>query len=68
MTDGGGLYYADISEEIAEIKLEVPNWIEAARETLSSGEPSIAPGSQCKKPFDCPFFGYCSPTAGSQDT
>lgn len=63
---GGGDYqglfhYADISEQIAKIQAEVPDWINAARETLSGDEPCIAPGAQCNAPFDCPFFGYCSP-------
>jgi len=63
---GGGDYqglfhYADISDQIADIRTEVPDWIIAARETLSGDEPCISPGAQCSKPFDCPFFGYCSP-------
>lgn len=63
---GGGDYqglfhYADISDQIADIRTEVPDWIIAARETLSGDEPCISPGAQCSKPFDCPFFSYCSP-------
>jgi hypothetical protein len=63
---GGGDYqglfhYADISEQIAVMKAEVPAWIIAARETLSGDEPCIASGAQCSSPFDCPFTGYCSP-------
>ena len=63
---GGGNYhglfhYADISDQIADMRTEVPDWINAARETLSGDEPCIAAGAQCSKPFDCPFSGYCSP-------
>lgn len=63
---GGGdyqglLHYADISEQISGMKAEVPEWINAARETLSGSEPCIAPGAQCDTPFECPFSGYCSP-------
>lgn len=70
---GGGDYHglfhhADISEQISGMKAEVPDWINAARETLSGEEPCIAPGDQCNKPFDCPFFGYCSPTVETKDT
>ena len=69
---GGGDYqglfhYADISEQIAGMKAEVPDWIIAARETLSGEEPCIAPGSQCDKPFECSFFGYCSPAVETKD-
>ncbi len=64
---GGGDYqglfhYADITEQIAGLKTDVPAWIIAARETLSGEEPCIAPGAQCDIPFECPFYGYCSPT------
>ena len=69
---GGGDYqglfhYADISEQIADIKADVPAWIIAARETLSGEEPRIAPGVQCDTPFECPFFGYCSPMVEDKD-
>ena len=63
---GGGDYqglfhYAVVSEQIAGMTDEVPDWINAARETLSGDEPSIATGNQCSEPFACPFIGYCSP-------
>jgi hypothetical protein len=69
---GGGDYqglfhYADISEQISGMKDEVPNWINAARETLSGDEPCIAPGNQCSEPFACPFIGYCSPKSDDVD-
>lgn len=69
---GGGDYqglfhYADVSEQIADMKAEVPEWIIAARETLSGDEPCIAPGNQCSVPFECPFFTYCSPTIENKD-
>lgn len=52
----GLFHYADISEQIADMRAAVPEWITAARETLSGGEPSITPGTQCNTPFDCPFL------------
>ena len=69
---GGGdyhglLHYADITEQISELKAEVPNWIKAARETLSGEEPCIAPGIQCDTPFECSFYGYCSPAVETKD-
>ncbi len=69
---GGGDYHglfhhADISEQISGMKAEVPDWINAARKTLSGEEPCIAPGAQCDTPFECPFFGYCAPTVKTED-
>lgn len=69
---GGGDYhglfhYADISEQISGMKDEVPNWISAARETLSGDEPHIETGNQCNEPFPCSFFGYCSPKIKTED-
>lgn len=69
---GGGDYrglfhYADISEQISGMKAEVPAWIDAARATLSGGEPCIAPGAQCDTPFECSFYTYCSPRIEDKD-
>jgi hypothetical protein len=65
---GGGDYrglltYVDVTEEIAELEDEVQEWIIAARATLSGDDPRTAPGKHCHDPFDCPFLGYCVPTA-----
>ncbi len=70
---GGGDYhglfkYVNISAQIVDMRAEVPDWINAARKTLSGQEPCIAPGSQCNTPFACPFSGYCSPTVETKDT
>lgn len=69
---GGGDYqglfhYADISEQISGMKEEVPDWINAARETLSGDEPCITTGDQCNSPFPCAFIGYCSPKTDPED-
>ena len=69
---GGGDYqglfhYADISDQISSLKDEVPDWINAAQETLSGEEPCIAAGDQCNSPFPCSFIGYCSPQTEPED-
>jgi hypothetical protein len=51
----------DITDRVRELKPLVPQWVQAARETLSGPEPEIVPGSQCNSPYACPFQGYCSP-------
>jgi hypothetical protein len=52
---------ANISEKIQPLEGLVPEWINAAQNTLSGEEPDIETGEQCKTPFDCPFNHYCSP-------
>lgn len=57
-----GLFrHVDVSEQIAGMKDEVPDWSNAARETLIGEEPCVTTGDQCYKPFACSFTNYCSP-------
>lgn len=55
--------HVDISEQIAGMKSEVPQWMDAARETLGGDEPNISAGNQCNSPLTCSFLSYCSPQA-----
>ena len=64
----GLFHYADISEQIAGLTAEIPDWINAGRATLSGSEPCIAPGAQCNQPFNCPFNSYCSPRVEIKDS
>lgn len=57
----GLLHYVDVSDPVRQLKPQVPEWVAAARQTLSGGEPDIAPGDQCTSPYACPFIGYCCP-------
>jgi hypothetical protein len=52
----GLLIEADITEEVATLAGEVPQWISAAKAVLTGPEPDIQPGRQCTKPFECPFL------------
>lgn len=70
---GGGDYqglfhFTDVSAQIADLQSEVPGWINAARTTLSSREPTIATGPQCDTPFKCPFLSYCAPSVETAET
>ncbi len=50
------------NEAVAALLPEVPQWVEAARKTLSSKrEPKIEPDAQCTDPFPCPFQAHCIP-------
>ncbi|HQS58741.1 MAG TPA: DUF2779 domain-containing protein [Gallionellaceae bacterium] len=69
---GDGMYqglfhFADVSEQIADLQDDVPGWINAARASLSGGEPCVATGPQCHTPFKCPFLSFCSPSVESDD-
>lgn len=57
----GLLRCVSMADDIAHLKPQVPEWVQAARKTLSGEEPDIAVGKQCSDPFDCPFADYCSP-------
>jgi uncharacterized protein DUF2779 len=52
--------HADISQKVSALSPEIPAWADAARATLSGGEPRIAPGVQCHEPFECPFLAHCA--------
>ncbi|SCC93597.1 conserved hypothetical protein [Thiomonas sp. X19] len=48
------------SDAVAALQPQVPQWIDAARKTLSmKREPKIEPGAQCTDPFPCPFQAHC---------
>ena len=53
--------HVSVDEQIAGMKSELPQWMNAARETLGGDEPNTLTGTQCNKPFTCSFQNYCSP-------
>ena len=55
----GLFHYEDITEEVRELSLAVPQWVQRYREILNSGEPKIEMGDQCENPYPCPFIDYC---------
>lgn len=63
---GGGDYrglltHADVTDEIADLEPEVPDWIAGARATLAGDDPRTDPGDHCNDPFACPFLAHCRP-------
>ena len=58
----GLLRVVDISEPVARLLSEVPDWVATALETLGAdSEPAIAVGPHCTDPFACPFLAHCGP-------
>ena len=57
----GLLHEVDVSEEVGELEPTVAGWVRTARDAISSGEPDVAVGAHCFKPYECPFVAYCWP-------
>jgi predicted RecB family nuclease len=58
----GLLRFVDVTEQIAGLLPEVPDWVATALDTLRiDDEPDIAVGPHCTDPFACPFLAHCSP-------
>lgn len=63
---GGGDYHSlfrhvDVTETTHDLRTQVPDWVNAARRTLTGADPQTPPGPQCHDPFDCPFLDHCVP-------
>lgn len=59
----GLLVEEELGTAIASQRLQVPEWLAAAKETVAGDCPDMAIGRHCRKPYDCPFMVHCSPQA-----
>jgi len=50
---------ADVSDEMMNLQTEIPGELEEMQKTLQDGEPDIAIGLHCEKPYKCDFREYC---------
>ncbi len=57
----GLLKQVDVTATTRSFEQHIPGWVEAARQTLEHGEPSVDAGDQCLTPYPCPFLHACSP-------
>jgi hypothetical protein len=57
----GLLTAEDITEQALDLQPSVPIWVERAREAVEGSMPEVAVGAQCRKPYECPFIGFCWP-------
>jgi hypothetical protein len=63
---GGGDYkglfrHVDVTATTDDLRALVPDWVNAARCTLTGPDPQTPRGPQCRDPFDCPFLEHCMP-------
>ena len=59
--DYRGLFrYEDLGGDIAELKSEVPHWVDQFQQVLQGRVPDIEVGDHCKTPYPCPFIAHCS--------
>jgi hypothetical protein len=57
----GLLYETDMTDEARARQAEVSELVQAAQAVVVRNEqPEIEIGPQCKKPFECGFYNYCS--------
>lgn len=59
---GGLLTEVDMREPVAALLPAIPAWIRKATRAGGPNEPDIRIGSQCNKPYDCPFMAHCWPS------
>lgn len=50
----------DVLEKASQLDVDVKQWIDAARITLSGPEPATSVGNHCHIPHQCPFQSHCS--------
>ncbi len=56
----GLLTIVDVTQEIQELVLSLPQWIEKAQAVLKrKTPPAIRTGAQCSSPYPCGFLAYC---------
>ncbi len=57
----GLLVERDVTEEVRARGDEVRHWIRAAQQVVKrQTEPDQSTGRQCRKPYECGFYAYCS--------
>lgn len=62
----GLLAFEDVTDAIAEMKKEAPQWAKRFKTVLEQGEPDIATGRHCGTPYDCPFIAHCDAASGAE--
>jgi hypothetical protein len=66
---GGGDYSGllrelPVADQARPLMAHIPGWVRGFNELLAGPQPAIATGSQCRRPFECPFAACCEEQAG----
>lgn len=56
----GLLKHENLTDDIAGLKKEVPQWVSRFKTVLKQKKPDIATGRHCNEPYPCPFIAHCS--------
>jgi hypothetical protein len=51
----------DLSDDVAALMPQVPDWVRAAKRAASGEQPAVSVGAQCNQPYACPFIDHCWP-------
>lgn len=52
----------EISVQVFDLLPSVPIWVERAKAAASGPMPDVPVGAHCRKPYECPFIGFCWPS------
>jgi hypothetical protein len=66
---GGGDYRGllreiPVADQARPLMAHIPGWVRGFNELLAGPQPAIRTGSQCRRPFECPFLRYCEEQEG----
>ncbi len=66
---GGGDYRGllreiPVADQVRPIMAQVPGWVAGLQQLLAGPLPAIRVGAQCRRPYDCPFVGFCREQEG----
>jgi hypothetical protein len=57
----GILAEVDLTDEVRTVEPTVETLVSRAREAVAGPMPNITVGTQCNKPYECPFMSFCWP-------
>ncbi|NLE21381.1 MAG: DUF2779 domain-containing protein [Actinobacteria bacterium] len=66
---GGGDYRGllreiPVADQARPLMAHIPGWVRGLNEVLAGPLPAMRTGPQCRRPFECPFVGFCEAQEG----
>jgi hypothetical protein len=66
---GGGDYRGllreiAVADQARPLMAHIPGWVRGFNELLAGPLPAIRTGTQCRRPFECPFISFCEEQEG----